>query len=64
MSANGTTTPILEIDDERSFRHVALYADLKEILRRDLQSEMDQWRHALEEKDEQIEDAKEAGFAG
>jgi hypothetical protein len=25
----------LEIDDERSFRHVALYADLKEILRRD-----------------------------
>src|SRR5271154_2225215 len=25
----------LEIEDERSFRHVGLYADLKEILRRD-----------------------------
>ncbi len=29
------TVDELKIDDERSFRHVALYADLKEVLRRD-----------------------------
>lgn len=50
-------------EDEKNTWSQAMRQKDEEIhqLRRELQAEIDQWRHAIQDKEEQIEEAKEAG---